>query len=79
MHNVQRLMRDGLVRNHLYVGCVNAAPRDFADALAHLAQLQRTYAAELAALITARVSPAESLWHYTHRQPQGIKTVVCFA
>jgi threonine dehydrogenase-like Zn-dependent dehydrogenase len=79
MHNVQRLMRDGLVRNHLHIGCVNAAPRDFDDALAHLAQLKRTHAAEVAALITARVRPADSLWHYTHRQPQGIKTVVVYA
>ena len=79
MHNVQRLMRDGLVRNHIHLGCVNAAPRDFADSLTHLAQLKQTHAAELAALITARVSPEESLWHYTHRQPQGIKTVVVYA
>src|SRR5262245_61163788 len=79
LHNVQRLMRDGLVRNHLHIGCVNAAPRDFTDALAHLAQLRNTRAAELAALIHARVRPADSLWHYTHRQPQGIKTVLQFA
>jgi threonine dehydrogenase-like Zn-dependent dehydrogenase len=79
MHNVQRLMRDGLVRNHTHLGCVNAAPRDFADALTHLAQLQRTHAADLSTLITARVAPAESLWHYTHRQPQGIKTVVVYS
>jgi threonine dehydrogenase-like Zn-dependent dehydrogenase len=79
LHNVQRLMRDGLVRNHLHIGCVNAAPRDFEDALAHLTQLKRTHAAELAALITARVPPADSLWHYTHRQPQGIKTVVMYS
>lgn len=79
MHNVQRLMRDGLVRNHIHLGCVNAAPRDFEHALAHLAQLKQTHAAELSALITARVSPEESLWHYTHRQPQGIKTVVVYA
>jgi threonine dehydrogenase-like Zn-dependent dehydrogenase len=78
-HNVQRLMRDGLVRNHLYIGCVNAAPRDFTDALAHLALLKSTHAAELAALITARVRPQQSLWHYAHRQPQGIKTVVEYA
>jgi threonine dehydrogenase-like Zn-dependent dehydrogenase len=78
MHNVQRLMRDGLVRNHLYIGSVNAAPRDFRDALSHLALLKRTHAAELAALITARVAPADSLWHYNHRQPQGIKTVVAY-
>jgi threonine dehydrogenase-like Zn-dependent dehydrogenase len=77
-HNVQRLMRDGLVRNHIHLGCVNAAPRDFADALVHLGQLKKTHSDELAALITARVAPADSLWHYTHRQPQGIKTVVMY-
>lgn len=75
-HNVARLMRDGLIRNHLHIGTVNAAPRDFHDALAHLAQLQRTHATQLARLFTARVKLAESLWHYEHRQPQGIKTVV---
>jgi threonine dehydrogenase-like Zn-dependent dehydrogenase len=79
LHNVQRLMRDGLVRNHIHLGCVNAAPRDFADALIHLAQLKKTHADQLAALITARVAPAESLWHYTHRQPQGIKTVLVYS
>ncbi|MEX2174646.1 MAG: alcohol dehydrogenase catalytic domain-containing protein [Pirellulaceae bacterium] len=78
-HNVERLMRDGLMRNHLHLGCVNAAPRDFADALAHLAQLKPAHGAELSALITARVAPADALWHYEHRQPQGIKTVVMVA
>jgi threonine dehydrogenase-like Zn-dependent dehydrogenase len=77
--NVARMMRDGLLRNHLHVGCVNAAPRDFHDALAHLAQFKRSHPAELAALITARVAPQDSLWHYQHRQPQGIKTVVMYS
>ncbi|MGI8977641.1 MAG: alcohol dehydrogenase catalytic domain-containing protein [Pirellulaceae bacterium] len=75
-HNVAKLMRDGLIRNHLHIGTVNAAPRDFRDALSHLAQLQKTYASQLASLFTARVKLPESLWHYEHRQPQGIKTVV---
>lgn len=74
--NVAKLMRDGLIRNHLHIGTVNAAPRDFRDALSHLAQLRQTYAKQLASLITARVKLPESLWHYEHRQPQGIKTVV---
>lgn len=78
-HNVERFMRDGLVRNHLYIGSVNCAPRDFHDALAHLAWFQERDAKALSALITARVSPNEALWHYEHRQPQGIKTVVEFA
>jgi threonine dehydrogenase-like Zn-dependent dehydrogenase len=77
-HNVQRLMRDGLVRNHLHIGCVNAAPRDFTDALTHLVQIKRTHAAELSALITARVRPEKSLRHYIHREPQGIKTVLMY-
>jgi threonine dehydrogenase-like Zn-dependent dehydrogenase len=74
--NVARMMRDGILRNHLHVGTVNSALRDFRDALAHLAQLQTTHAAELAALFTARVPMEEALWHYEQREPQGIKTVI---
>jgi len=76
--NVQRLMREGLLRNHLFVGCVNAAPRDFHDALAHLGQLAADRRAALLALITRRVRPDEAAWHYQHREPQGIKTVVMY-
>jgi 2-iminoacetate synthase ThiH len=60
------------------VGTVNAAPRDFIDALRHLEQLQQSYPAELQLLITDRVAPEESLWHYQHRRPQGIKTVLMY-
>lgn len=74
--NVAQLMRDAVLRNHVHIGCVNAAPRDFRDALAHLDQLRRQRPEALSALITARVSQDEALWHYEHRQPQGIKTVV---
>lgn len=74
--DVSRLMRDGILRNHLHLGTVNSALRDFQDALAHLAQLQQTHAAELAALFTARVPMKDALWHYENREPQGIKTVV---
>lgn len=77
-HNVAKMMRDGLIRNQLHLGTVNAAPRDFHDALSHLALLQKTHARELAAFFTARVPLADSLWHYEHRQPQGIKTVVTY-
>ena len=76
--NVGQMIRDGLLRNHLHVGCVNAAPRDFIDALKHLDQLRRSHPAALASLITARVPPDEALSHYVERQPQGIKTVVDF-
>jgi threonine dehydrogenase-like Zn-dependent dehydrogenase len=77
--NVQRLMREGLLRNHIHLGSVNAAARDFRDALAHLLQLSSSRRAELSALITARVRPEDSLWHYEHRQPQGIKTVLMYS
>jgi len=77
--NLQRLMREGLLRNHLHLGCVNAAQRDFHDALAHLSKLAKDRRTELAGLITARVRPEESLWHYEHREPQGIKTVLMYA
>ena len=74
--NVAQMIRDGLLRNHLHVGSVNAAPRDFLAALADLDALRQSHPRELAALITARVSPAEALWHYEHRAKDGIKTVV---
>jgi threonine dehydrogenase-like Zn-dependent dehydrogenase len=77
--NVQLLMRDGILRNHVHVGTVNAARRDFQHALAHLSELRRSHPGELAALITARVRPEDSLWHYEHRQPQGIKTVLMYS
>lgn len=77
--NVARLMRHGVLRNHLHVGCVNAARRDFEDALAHLAKLAGTHRRQLTALITDRVAPQESLWHFAHRRPQGIKTILEYA
>lgn len=74
--NLGRLMRDGLIRNQLFVGCVNSAPRDFEHALMHLGQLRQSHGDALRQVITERVAPAESLWHYTHRRPQGIKVVL---
>ncbi len=75
-HNVARMMRDGVLRNHVHVGCVNAAPRDFASALAILKRLSVEMPRTVAKLITDRVAPAESLSHYNSRRPQGIKTVL---
>jgi len=74
--NLALMIRDGLLRNHLHVGSVNAAPRDFLAALVDLDSLRQSHPRELAALITARVPPAEALWHYEHREKDGIKTVV---
>jgi hypothetical protein len=78
-HNVERLMRDSLLGNHLHLGCVNAAPRDFHSALATLTHFHRQRPADLAALVTARVAPDASLAHYEQRQPQGIKTVLMYS
>jgi threonine dehydrogenase-like Zn-dependent dehydrogenase len=79
VQNVQKLVREGLLRNHIHLGSVNAAPRDFHDALAHLQLLAKDRRQELSELITARVRPEESLWHYEHRQTQGIKTVIMYS
>jgi len=78
-HNIQKLVRDGLLRNHIHVGSVNAAPRDFHDALKHLSLLAKDRRVELTDVITARVIPDKALWHYEHREPQGIKTVVMYS
>jgi hypothetical protein len=67
-----------VLRNHVHLGSVNAAPRDFTDALTHLAQLHAAHPLELAAIFTDRVRPEYALWHYEDRRPQGIKTVVAF-
>ena len=76
--SVARMMRQGLLRNHLHVASVNAAPRDFRQALEHLAKLQHTHAAELKSLITSRVALSDSLSHFERRQAQGIKAVVTY-
>lgn len=76
LHNLDVLMRNAVLRNHIHLGTVNAAPRDFALALRHLGELQRTCPLDLAALLTDHVPQQDALWHYRHRAPQGIKTVV---
>jgi glucose 1-dehydrogenase len=78
MHNLDVLMRNAVLRNHVHLGTVNAAPRDFAAALEHLALLQKSSAVEVAAVLTDRVPLQDALWHYRHRVPQGIKTVVTY-
>lgn len=75
-HNLALLMRNAIIRNHLLLGSVNSAPRDFRDAMRHLAQLQQTHAEPLEAIITDRLLPRESLWHYQHRRPQSVKAVI---
>lgn len=76
--NVARLVRDGLIRNQIFLGSVNAAVRDFHDAIAHLRHVHAAKPKAVEAVITARIPPDDALWHFEHRQPQGIKTVVVF-
>ncbi|MCA9268330.1 MAG: alcohol dehydrogenase catalytic domain-containing protein, partial [Planctomycetales bacterium] len=47
-----RFLRQSLVRNHIHIGSVNAAPRDLDAALAHLRRFHQTRPNDLAALIT---------------------------
>lgn len=76
--NVGRLIRDGLIRNNIFLGCVNAAPRDFQEALARLDQWMRRDAAALAQVITDRISQEEALGHLESRPRGSIKSVVMF-
>ena len=79
VHDVTRLMRESLIRNHLHIGCVNAAPRDFQRAIVDLAESQRRWPGLAARLITDRVEQRDSLSHYVDRVKHGIKTVVHYA
>ena len=78
-HNVDRLMRIAILRNHIHLGSVNAAMRDFVDALDHLRMLQYERPASVARLFTKRVAFEDSLVEYTSREPQSVKVVVHFA
>ncbi|MBI1901166.1 MAG: alcohol dehydrogenase catalytic domain-containing protein [Planctomycetia bacterium] len=78
MVNLPGMVRWGLLRNHVYVGIVNSAPRDFAEALRVLDNLHRSHPDALTAIITARAPLAEAPWHFANRQPQGIKAVVVY-
>lgn len=75
-HDVAAMMWLGFLRNHIFLGSVNAAERDFRDALDHLAQLQQTHAEALKKMVTSRISLDEAEWHYVNREPQGVKVVI---
>lgn len=77
--DVNRIMRNAILGNHLYLGTVNNAPQDMQSAINHLAGLNSQYGETIASMITEQVDPSESLWHYTNREPQGIKTIVRYA
>jgi threonine dehydrogenase-like Zn-dependent dehydrogenase len=74
--NLAHVMRTGLTRNHIHLGTVNAAQRDFHAAVENLAGWQQRDADLVQQVFTERVSLDDALWHYEHRRPQGIKCVV---
>ncbi len=78
--DVARVMREGLLRNHIHLGTVNAAPRDFLSALERLEELEARTPRLLRQLITARTAAGtdETVRQYMERDPQGIKTVVMY-
>ena len=77
--DINQIMRNAILGNHLYIGTVNNAPQDMQSAIDHLGCLHARYGIAIAKMITERVDPADSLWHYTNRERQGIKTIVCYA
>jgi threonine dehydrogenase-like Zn-dependent dehydrogenase len=77
-HNVSQLMRDAIMRNHIHLGSVNAAMRDFRDAIAHLKYFQQTKPQELDSLITRRVTPQDAISEYRSRTAQSIKAVLMY-
>lgn len=78
-HDLAGLMLDSVLRNHLHLGCVNAAPRDFRDALRHLDQWARRDAPALASLVTQRACPQEALPLFAERPRGSIKSVLDYA
>jgi hypothetical protein len=71
-------MRDATMRNHIHLGSVNAAMRDFRDAIAHLKYFQQTKPQELDSLITRRVTPQDAISEYRSRTAQSIKAVLMY-
>ena len=77
-HNLDDLMRRAIMGNHLHLGTVNSAPRDFDQAIAHLLALKREKPQVAAGLITRRAAIGDALDHFTHREPHDIKTVFMY-
>jgi len=77
-HNVERMMCEAIFRNHVILGTVNSAMRDFIDALRHLKDLKARFPAATKKLFTERLSAEESLVLYNSRVKQSVKTLVEF-
>lgn len=77
-HDLDRLMRRAVINNHLLLGSVNSAPRDFHDAHRHLARLLADHGEALAGIFTERVRPADCLADFASRRRHGVKVVVMY-
>lgn len=77
-HDLDSMMRRSLMGNQLHLGTVNAAPRDFDQAIEHLQQLQRDNPVAAAGLITRRAAIDDALNHFDHREHGSIKTVFMY-
>ncbi|HAL14400.1 MAG TPA: hypothetical protein DCP67_11360 [Planctomycetaceae bacterium] len=75
-HNLSLIMRNAILRNHVFLGTVNNAPQDMQSGVDFLVSLDDKYGHAIRKMITNRVTPENSLWHYQNREPQGIKTIV---
>lgn len=71
------LMRDAILRNHVFIGVVNSAKRDFEAAFRHLAWLQRQGDFR-DRLFTHRSDLRGALDHYHQREANAIKAVIEF-
>jgi aldose 1-dehydrogenase [NAD(P)+] len=76
--SVDRMMGEAIFRNHIILGTVNSAHRDFVDALTHLKQLKAEYPSATNKLFTERLSAKDSLEFYNERTKQSVKTLVHF-
>ena len=75
-HNVDRLMRNAVMKNHLHLGSVNAADRDFVDGLDNLRSMNRTRPEALRRMFTTHVPFEAALDEYTARRKQSVKVVI---
>jgi glucose 1-dehydrogenase len=73
-----RLMGTAILRNHLFLGTVNAARRDFASAIQLLESRWQTDSTLLKRIVTETVSFADSLPFFQGRKKDSIKTVIRF-
>lgn len=72
------LMRMAVIRNHLHLGSVNAAPADFRAASILLEQWYREFPGEIVQLFTHQVDMEGAVEHLRCRKPGSIKTVVVY-